>query len=129
MEAIKVSEENRLEAIAMKRKATRGDLLTKLIHQEWERVLQELQALDIDSGDLHIAARLIGQYQILDKLMAALSEGNLGSDYEIEADWREKLIAYVVEGFDLDKPASPPRPYKSLAQQLAEECGLEVIQA
>ena len=107
MEAITVSEENRLEAIALKRKATRGDLLTKLIHQEWERVLQELQALDIDSGDLHIAARLIGQYQILDKLMAALSEGNLGSDYEIEADWREKLIAYVVEGFDLDKPASP----------------------
>jgi hypothetical protein len=120
--------DDRLKAIMLRRKAARGDLLNQLIQKEWERVLKELQSLDIDSGDLHIAARLIGEYQILDKLMAALSEGNLGSDYEIEAYWRQKLVESVIEGFDLDKPPSPPRPYKSFAQQLAEACGLEVIE-
>ena len=120
--------DDQLQALVLRRKVARGDLLTKLIYTEWQRVLQELESLDIDSGDLHIAARLVGEYQILDKLMAALSEGNLGSDYEIEAYWRQKLVEYVVEAFDLDKPPSPPRPYKSFAQQLAEACGLEVIQ-
>ena len=120
--------DERLHAIALRRKAARGDLLTKLIHQEWQQVLKDLESFDIDSGDLHIAAKLIGKYQTLDKLMAALSEGNLGSDYEIEADWRHKLVEHVVEAFELDRPPSPPRPYKSFAQQLAELCGLEVIQ-
>lgn len=66
---------------------------------------------------------------MLNKLMEALSEGSLSSDYHIEAQWRSKLIARVIDSFELDlnTPAPPPR-YKSLAQQVAEACGLEVIQ-
>ena len=112
-----------------KRDAKLAKVLTKIIDTEWNRVSRQLDALDTDSGDLTKAAILVGQYQILDKLMAALSEGSLSSDYEIEAIWRSKLIQRVVEGFNLDLDTrTPPRQYKSIAQQLAEACGLEVIQ-
>ncbi len=61
-------------------------------------------------------------------MRAALFEGNLSSDYEIEAIWRSKLIQRVVDSFMLDLNTSTPlRKYKSLAQQLAEACALEVI--
>lgn len=120
--------DERWQAIAQKRDANAAELLKTLIHREWRRVLRELQALDIDSGDVAGAANLIGQYRVLDKLMAALSEGSLGSDYEIEAEWRLKLVEQIVEAFELNKtPPSPPRRYQSLAQQLAAACGLEVI--
>ena len=120
--------DERWQAIAKQREANAAELLKTLTHKEWRRVLRELEALDIDSGDVAGAANLLGQYQILDKLMAALSEGSLGSDYEIEAGWRLKLVEQIVDAFELNKtPPSPPRRYKSLAQQIAAECGLEVI--
>ncbi len=117
------------QILKQKRDAKLATVLTKIIDTEWNRVSRQLDALDTDSGDVTKAAILIGQYQILDKLMAALSEGSLSSDYEIEAIWRSKLIQRVVEGFNLDVDTrTPPRQYKSIAQQLAEACGLEVIQ-
>ena len=120
--------DERWQAIAKRREANAAELLKTLTNKEWRRVLRELEALDIDSGDVAGAANLLGQYQILDKLMAALSEGSLGSDYEIEAGWRLKLVEQIVDAFELNKtPPSPPRRYKSLAQQIAAECGLEVI--
>lgn len=127
MEAITVTSD-RFKALTNQRNAEAGVLLTRLIEGEWHRLLRELDALDIDSGDVARAARLVGQYQILNKLMAALSEGSLASDYEIEAQWRSKLVERVVEGFGLDinSPQPPPR-YRSFAQQVAEACGLEVI--
>lgn len=109
--------------------AKAGFVLTQLIEQEWQRLLREIDGLDIDSGDTVRAARLIGQFQILDKLMAALSEGSLSSDYAIEQQWRSELLEQVIEGFGLDiHTPQPPRRYRSLAQQVAEACGLEVIQ-
>ena len=117
------------QILKQKRDAKIATVLTKIIDTEWNRVSRQLDALDTDSGDVTKAAILVGQYQILDKLMAALSEGSLSSDYEIEAIWRSKLIQRVVEGFNLDVDTrTPPRQYKSIAQQLAEACGLEVIQ-
>ncbi len=113
-----------------RRYARAGFILTQRIETEWRRVLRELDALDVDSEEISRAARLIGQFQILDQLMAALSEGSLSSDYEIEAQWRTKLVERVVEGFglELNTPPSSLRRYKSLAQQVAEVCGLEVIE-
>lgn len=113
-----------------RRYARAGYILTQRIETEWRRILRELDALDVDSGEISRAARLIGQFQILDQLMAALSEGSLSSDYEIEAQWRTKLVERVVEGFglELNTPPSSLRRYKSLAQQVAEVCGLEVIE-
>jgi len=120
---------NEFQILKQERNAKVATVLSKIIDTEWNRVSRQLDALDTDSGDVTKAAILIGQYQILDKLMAALSEGSLSSDYEIEAMWRSKLIQRVVEGFNLDLDTrTPPRPYKSIAQQLAEACGLEVIQ-
>ncbi|MGD1703007.1 hypothetical protein [Dapis sp. BLCC M229] len=117
------------QILKQQRDAKLATVLIKIIDTEWNRVSRQLDALDTDSGDVTKAAILVGQYQILDKLMAALSEGSLSSDYEIEAIWRSKLIQRVVEGFNLDVDTrTPPRQYKSIAQQLAEACGLEVIQ-
>ncbi|ABG53217.1 MAG: hypothetical protein O4861_24240 [Trichodesmium sp. St16_bin4-tuft] len=117
------------QILKQQRDAKLVTVLTKIIDTEWNRVSRQLDALDTDSTDVTKAAILIGQYQILDKLMAALSEGSLSSDYEIEAIWRSKLVQRVVEGFNLDiDTRTPPRKYKSIAQQLAEACGLEVIQ-
>ncbi|MCL2931456.1 MAG: hypothetical protein MGG11_03920 [Trichodesmium sp. MAG_R03] len=117
------------QILKQQRDAKLGVVLTKIIDTEWNRVSRQLDALDTDSGDVTKAAILVGQYQILNKLMEALSEGSLSSDYEIEAIWRSKLIQRVVEGFNLDVDTrTPPREYKSIAQQLAEACGLEVIQ-
>ena len=117
------------QILKQQRNAKLATVLSKIIDNEWNRVSRQLDALDTDSGDVTKAAILVGQYQILDKLMAALSEGSLSSDYEIEAIWRSKLIQRVVEGFNLDLDTrTPPREYKSIAQQLAEACGLEVIQ-
>ncbi|MGD1804303.1 hypothetical protein ACP6PL_02520 [Dapis sp. BLCC M126] len=117
------------QILKQQRNAKLATVLSKIIDTEWNRVSRQLDALDTDSGDVTKAAILLGQYQILDKLMAALSEGSLSSDYEIEAVWRSKLIQRVVEGFNLDLDTrTPPRRYKSIAQQLAEACGLEVIQ-
>lgn len=112
-----------------RRNARTVAVVTQIIETEWNRVSRELDALDVDSGETAKAAILVGQFQILDKLMAALSEGSLASDYEIEAQWRIKLIERVVNGFNLDLDTrTPPRQYKSLAQQVADACGLEVIQ-
>ncbi|MDY6807207.1 MAG: hypothetical protein SXA11_25805 [Cyanobacteriota bacterium] len=112
-----------------RRNARTVALVSQIIETEWNRVSRELDALDVDSGETAKAAILVGQFQILDKLMAALSEGSLASDYEIEAQWRIKLIERVVNGFNLDLDTrTPPRQYKSLAQQVADACGLEVIQ-
>ncbi len=117
------------QMLKQERNAKLATVLSKIIDTEWNRVSRQLDALDTDSGDITKAAILVGQYQILDKLMVALSEGSLSSDYEIEAIWRSKLIQRVVEGFNLDLDTrTPPRQYKSIAQQLAEACGLEVIQ-
>ncbi|KKD39124.1 hypothetical protein [Limnoraphis robusta] len=120
---------DKYQVLVEQRYARAGFVLTQLIETEWRRVLRELDSLDIDSGDVSRAARLIGQYQMLDQLMAALSEGSLSSDYEIEAQWRHKLVERVIEGFGLqmNTPPSSLRRYKSLAQQVAEICGLEVI--
>ena len=112
-----------------RRNARTVAVVTQIIETEWNRVSRELDALDVDSGETAKAAILVGQFTILDKLMAALSEGSLASDYEIEAQWRIKLIERVVNGFNLDLDTrTPPRQYKSLAQQVADACGLEVIQ-
>lgn len=103
-------------------------ILTRKIELEWERVSREIDSLDVDSGDTLSAAKLFGQFQILDKLRSILSEGSLSSDYEIEAQWRSHLIDRLVDSFDLkEKTSTPPTRYKSLAQQVAEACGLEVI--
>lgn len=121
--------DQQLEKFAQLRGAKAGIILTRMIEQEWERVLTELSALDIDVENAVPAAILIGQYQILDKLMAILSEGSLSSDYEIEAQWRSKLIEHIVEGFGLEiLTIQPPMRYQSLAQQVAAACGLEVIE-
>ncbi len=117
------------QILKQKRDAKLATVMMKIIDTEWNRVSRQLDGLDTDSGDVTKAAILVGQFQILDKLMAALSEGSLSSDYEIEFMWRSKLIERVVEGFNLDLDThTPPRRYKSIAQQLAEACGLEVIQ-
>ena len=117
------------KALEQARNARYGVIIQRIIEAEWHRVSRQLDDLDIDSGDAIAAANLAGQFHILDKLMAALSGGSLSSDYEIESEWRSKLIERVVEGFDLNfNTKSPPRPYKSLAQRVAEACGLEVIQ-
>ena len=117
------------QILKQERNAKLATVLKKIIDTEWNRVSRQLDALDTDSGDVTKAAILVGQYQILDKLMAALSEGSLSSDYEIESIWRSKLIQRVIDGFNLDLDThTPPRQYKSIAQQLAEACGLEVIQ-
>ncbi|MGB3535015.1 MAG: hypothetical protein WBA13_16070 [Microcoleaceae cyanobacterium] len=111
------------------RYARAGAVLNQLIETEWYRLARELDALDIDSGDVARAARLVGQYQILNKLMEALSEGSLASDYEIESQWRSKLVERVVEAFELEiNTPQPPPQYRSLAQQVAAACELEVIQ-
>ena len=117
------------QILKQQRNAKLATVLIKIIDTEWNRVSRQLDALDTDSGDVTKAAILVGQYQILDKLMEALSEGSLSSDYEIESIWRSKLIQRVIDGFNLDLDThTPPRQYKSIAQQLAEACGLEVIQ-
>ena len=117
------------QILKQERNAKIAIVLTNIIDREWNRVSRQLDALDTDSSDVTKAAILVGQYQMLDKLMLALSEGSLSSDYEIEAIWRSKLIQRVVEGFNLDLDTrTPPRPYKSIAQQVAESCGLEVIE-
>lgn len=119
---------NEFKLLKQQRDAKLAAVLIKIIDTEWNRVSRQLDALDIDSDDATKAAILMGQFQILDKLMAALSGGSLSSDYEIEAMWRSKLIQRVVDGFKLDLDTrTPPRTYKSIAQQLAEACGLEVI--
>ncbi|MEB3829078.1 hypothetical protein [Phormidium sp. CCY1219] len=117
------------QALSTQRNANRAIVLGQIIESEWYRILRELDGLDVDAGEVAKAARLIGQYEILDKLMAALSEGSLASDYEIEAQWRSELIERVVEAFELNaKTTSEPRRYRSLAQQVAEACGLEAIE-
>ena len=117
------------QVLKQERDAKIAKVLRTIIDIEWNRVSRQLDALDTDSTVVTKAAILVGQYQILDKLMEALSEGSLSSDYEIEAMWRSKLIQRVVEGFNLDLDTrTPPRQYKSIAQQLAEACGLEVIE-
>ena len=117
------------QILKQERNAKIAIVLTNIIDREWNRVSRQLDALDTDYSDVTKAAILVGQYQMLDKLMLALSEGSLSSDYEIEAIWRSKLIQRVVEGFNLDLDTrTPPRPYKSIAQQVAEACGLEVIE-
>ncbi|WP_293089150.1 hypothetical protein [Okeania sp. SIO3B5] len=114
--------------LTQQRNAKLAAVLIEIIDSEWNRVSRQLDALDTDSNDVTKAAILVGQFQILDKLRLALSEGSLSSDYEIEAIWRSKLIQRVIEGFNLDLDThTPPRQYKSIAQQLAEACGLEVI--
>ena len=119
----------RFQTLVEQRNGRIAAIVTQIVETEWNRVSRELDALDIDSPDTNKAAILVGQFQILDKLMAALSEGSLASDYEIEAQWRIKLIERVVNAFNLDLDTrTPPRRYKSLAQQLAEACGLEVIE-
>lgn len=124
-----MTKDDRFQTLVERRNSRTVAVVTQIIETEWNRVSRELDALDIDSGDTTKAALLVGQFQILDKLMAALSEGSLASDYEIEAQWRIKLIERVVEAFNLDLDTrTPPRPYKSLAQQIADACGLEVIQ-
>ncbi len=124
-----MTKDNRFQILVERRNARTVALISQIIETEWNRVSRELDALDIDSGDTNKAAILVGQFQILDKLMAALSEGSLASDYEIEAQWRIKLIERVVDAFNLDLDTrTPPRQYKSLAQQIADACGLEVIQ-
>ncbi|WP_293149597.1 hypothetical protein [Okeania sp. SIO2C9] len=116
------------QILTQQRNAKLAAVLTEIIDSEWNRVSRQLDALDTDSNDVTKAAILVGQFQILDKLRLALSEGSLSSDYEIEAIWRSKLIQRVIEGFNLDLDThTPPRKYKSIAQQLAEACGLEVI--
>ena len=116
------------QILKQQRDAKIAAVIKKIIDTEWNRVSRQLDALDIDSSDVTKAAILVGQFQILDKLMGALSEGSLSSDYEIEAIWRSKLIQRVVDGFELDLDThTPPRIYKSIAQQLAEACGLQVI--
>ncbi len=111
------------------RQANMARVLTRIVEAEWRRVFRELDSLDEDADEARVkAAQLVGQFQILDKLMKALSEGSLGSDYEIEASWREKVVQRVIEGFELDlRNPTPPRRYRGLAQQVAEACGLEVI--
>ena len=124
-----MTKDNRFQILVERRNARTVALISQIIETEWNRVSRELDALDLDSGDTNKAAILLGQFQILDKLMAALSEGSLASDYEIEAQWRIKLIERVVDAFNLDLDTrTPPRQYKSLAQQIADACGLEVIQ-
>jgi hypothetical protein len=124
-----MTKDDRFQTLVERRNSRKVALVTQIIETEWNRVSRELDALDIDSGDTAKAAILVGQFQILDKLMAALSEGSLASDYEIEAQWRIKLIERVVDAFNLDLDTrTPPRQYKSLAQQIADACGLEVIQ-
>ena len=121
--------DNEFKALEQARNARYGVILQRIIYAEWHRVSRELDDLDIDSDNAIAAANLAGQFHILDKLMAALSGGSLSSDYEIEAEWRSKLIERVVEGFDLKfNTKTPPRRYKSLAQRVAEACELEVIQ-
>ena len=120
---------DRFNTLVDRRNARTVAVVTQIIETEWNRVSRELDALDVDSGETAKAAILVGQFTILDKLMAALSEGSLASDYEIEAQWRIKLIERVVNGINLDLDTrTPPRQYKSLAQQVADACGLEVIQ-
>ncbi|EAW38546.1 MULTISPECIES: hypothetical protein [Lyngbya] len=121
---------DQFQVLVDRRYARAGFVITQLIETEWRRVLRELDGLDVDGCEVARAAYLLGQFQMLDKLMAALSEGSLSSDYEIEAQWREKLVERVVEGFNLDfnTPQSSLRRYKSLAQQVAEVCGLEVVE-
>jgi hypothetical protein len=124
-----MTKDDRFQTLVERRNSRKVALVSQIIETEWNRVSRELDALDIDSGDTAKAAILVGQFQILDKLMAALSEGSLASDYEIEAQWRIKLIERVVDAFNLDLDTrTPPRQYKSLAQQIADACGLEVIQ-
>jgi len=124
-----MTKDNRFQTLVERRNSRKVALVSQIIETEWNRVSRELDALDIDSGDTAKAAILVGQFQILDKLMAALSEGSLASDYEIEAQWRMKLIERVVDAFNLDLDTrTPPRQYKSLAQQIADACGLQVIQ-
>lgn len=122
--------QERFQTLVEQRNARIVAIVTQIIETEWNRVSRELDALDIDSPEANKAAILVGQFHILDKLMAALSEGSLGSDYEIEAQWRMKLIERVVNGFNLDLDTrTPPRRYRSLAQQIADACGLEVIES
>ena len=123
-----MTKDDKFQTLIGRRNAITVAVISQIIETEWNRVSRELDALDIDSGDTAKAAILVGQFQVLDKLMAALSEGSLSSDYEIEAQWRIKLIERVVDAFNLDLDTrTPPRPYKSLAQQIADACGLEVI--
>ncbi|MBE9042100.1 hypothetical protein IQ235_15065 [Oscillatoriales cyanobacterium LEGE 11467] len=118
-----------MQTIERERNLRAARIALDIVETQWERVLRELDALDVDSDARMAAARLVGQFQILDKLVQAFSEGSLGSDYEIEAPWRQKLIERVVESFELDfNPSSPPRRYRGLAEQLAHACGLEVIE-
>lgn len=117
------------QSLARERDARIGIILTRIVELEWNQVLREMDGLDVDSGDVAKAATLLGKFQILDKLMEALSEGSLGSDYEIEAEWRRELVERVVEAFKLnERTPSPPRRYRGLAQQVADACGLEVIE-
>ncbi|QIZ71332.1 hypothetical protein [Oxynema aestuarii] len=117
------------QALKQQRQANMGAIVRRIVETEWYRVLGELEKLDPDAGEVAKAANLVGQYQVLDKLMAALSEGSLASDYEIEAPWRAKLLEAVVEGFELNqRTGSPPRRYRSLAQQVADATGLTVIE-
>ena len=75
------------QILKQERNAKIAIVLTNIIDREWNRVSRQLDALDTDSSDVTKAAILVGQYQMLDKLMLALSEGSLSSDYEIEAIW------------------------------------------
>ena len=92
---------DRFKTLVERRNARTVAVVSQIIETEWNRVSRELDALDVDSGETAKAAILVGQFQILDKLMAALSEGSLASDYEIEAQWRLKLIERVVDAFNL----------------------------
>ena len=65
------------QILKQQRDAKLGVILTKIIDTEWNRVSRQLDALDTDSGDVTKAAILVGQYQILDKLMEALSVINI----------------------------------------------------
>jgi hypothetical protein len=118
-----------MQNIQQQRDARIGAVVRQIVEAEWRQVLRELDALDVDSGNVAQAAQLVGQYRVLNRIMAALSEGSLGSDYEIESQWRCKLVERVVEAFDLDAaPPTPPVRYRGLAYQIAEATGLEVIE-
>ncbi|NEP43265.1 MAG: hypothetical protein F6K35_30190, partial [Okeania sp. SIO2H7] len=77
-----MTKDDKFQTLIGRRNAITVAVISQIIETEWNRVSRELDALDIDSGDTAKAAILVGQFQVLDKLMAALSEGSLSSDYE-----------------------------------------------
>ena len=60
------------QILKQERDAKLAKVIMKIIDTEWNRVSRQLDALDTDSSDVTKAAILVGQYQMLDKLMASL---------------------------------------------------------